>query len=110
MRLSTKPGLLKGKILQRKLPFPHNIKLDGVLKWTGEEKRITTTCGIVLKFQDVYCYPTYAYMTKKDPLYLLRKSHPADIVSAQTPQINETYSKRQKNEKYVTPLATATQK
>ena len=43
---------------------------------------------------------TYTYVTKKDPLYLLSESHPAEIESPQTTQPTETHSKRAETREY----------
>ena len=71
------------------------LKLDGVLGWTRVKNRITTSYGIALNFRDFRAYyPTYTYVTKKDPLYLLSESHPAEIESVQTAQATEAHSER----------------
>ena len=64
--------------------FSLDLKLNGVLRWVGVKNRITTSYGIVLNFRDFRdYYPAYTYVTKKDPLYLLSESHPAELQSSQ---------------------------
>ena len=72
--------------------FHSDLKLDGVLRWAGVKNRVTTSYGL-----SYYC--AYTYVNKKDPLYFLSESHPAETESHLTAQLNEACSEKTKKRK-----------